>query len=243
MVGMAIRRLVLLASLTTALLPGAAFAEDSVPTAAPTAAPAEAPAAAPEPAAAPPAPAAPAAQATTASPPAAAPPEQAAPPKKATKRARKKREPLTWSGPVATFPSFRVLPDGRTRIVVRVNGNIDVGEARTDLRAVYLLKGVGTLARENRLPLITSYFRSPVTRVELVQQESGLGLVIDLREAAAPTFRMEPVPGGMELVVELPKPRETAAQLVGDAAREGAAQTSTSQRIGGQADTEPDSAP
>jgi hypothetical protein len=235
--GMALRRLALLASLAGALLPGAAFADDS----APAAPPAEAPAAAPEPITPAEPAAAPAPQVATET---AAPKQQTAPKKDTTRRSRKaRRQPLTWSGPVATLPSFRVLPDGRTRIVVRVSGNIDVGEARTDLRAVYLLRGVGTIARENRLPLLTSYFRSPVTRVELVQQDSGVGLVIDLREAAAPTFRVEAVPGGMELVVELPKPRETAAQLVGDAARERASEPSTSQRIGGQADTEPDTAP
>ncbi len=189
--GMALRRLVLLASLAGALLPGAAFADDS----APAAPPAEAPAATPEPVTPPEPAAAPASQVATE---AAAPKQQAAPKKDTTRRSRKaRRQPLTWSGPVATLPSFRVLPDGRTRIVVRVTGNIDVGEARTDLRAVYLLRGVGTIARENRLPLLTSYFRSPVTRVELVQQDSGVGLVIDLREAAAPTFRVEAVPGGM----------------------------------------------
>lgn len=229
---MALRRLALVLCAVATWIPGTAFAEDPAP---------------PAPTEAPPAPAAPAAPA----PPPAAPASAAAPdaaaeaaPRKAAKRARKPRhdERTKWSGPVATLPSFRVLPDGRTRIVVRVNGNIDVGEARTDLRAVYLLRGIGTLARENRLPLITSYFRSPVTRVELVQQESGLGLVIELREAALPTFRVEAVPGGAELVVELPRPKETAVQRVGDAAASAEGAT-TSQRIGGQADTESDAAP
>ncbi len=107
---------------------------------------------------------------------------------------------------MATYPSFRVLPDGRSQVVVRLSGKVDVSEAKGNLRAVYVLPNVGTTERTNRLPLLTSYFRSVVTRVELVQQDTGLGLVIEMREPAVPTYRVDVVPGGVELVVEFPKP-------------------------------------
>src|SRR5688572_11203795 len=43
--------------------------------------------------------------------------------------------------PVATFPGFRMLPDGGSRVFVQVSGKVGVAESKAEGRVVYRLKG------------------------------------------------------------------------------------------------------
>jgi hypothetical protein len=105
-----------------------------------------------------------------------------------------------------------MLADGTSRIVVRVNRKIDVEPRVAEGRVTYVLKGAGVPVRTNRLPLLTSFFRTPVARVEVVGADDGALLVVELREPATPTQRVEEVDGGIKLVVDVPPPAHGPAK-------------------------------
>ena len=111
----------------------------------------------------------------------------------------------TPSGPIATYPGFRVLQDGKSRVWVEVDRKVEVTEHKAQGQVVYRLKGASAPTRTNRLPLITGWFASPVGRVQLVDQGADLDLVIELRAAAEATHKILDTEGGMLLLVEFPK--------------------------------------
>jgi hypothetical protein len=107
--------------------------------------------------------------------------------------------------PEVTFPGFDVLPDGRSVVTVQVSGNTDVTEQKSEGRLVYFLRGVSVPEKVNRLPLVSTNFASQVARVEVQPADGGANVIIELREAAAPTHTLAKIDGGTLLTVVLPK--------------------------------------
>ncbi|WP_437552708.1 AMIN domain-containing protein [Sorangium sp. So ce327] len=122
-------------------------------------------------------------------------------------RARKPKKDAQASlagRPVATFPGFRMLPTGGSRVFVQIHGGkVDVAESKAAGRLVYRLKGAGAI-QTNRFPLVTSFFATPVTQVQLVGQGNDLDMVIDLRTQADATYRVLETDQGMVLQVDFP---------------------------------------
>ncbi|WP_437986309.1 hypothetical protein [Sorangium sp. So ce117] len=122
-------------------------------------------------------------------------------------RARKPKKDAQASlagRPVATFPGFRMLPTGGSRVFVQIHGGkVDVAESKAAGRVVYRLKGAGAI-QTNRFPLVTSFFATPVTQVQLVGQGNDLDMVIDLRTQADATYRVLETDQGMVLQVDFP---------------------------------------
>ena len=203
----------MLGALVAASLVPAASAQDA-PAPAATAAP-QAPAAAP----AAPASAAPAASGQPAAPPAVVPRPMSEQPqalrnagrRAPRRRAEKPRGPVT--GPVATFPGFKVLPDGTSRVFVEVSKKVDITEHKAQGRVTYRMKGVSAPIRTNRLPLLTGFFASPVGRVQLVEEGSDVDLVIELRAPSEAQHKVIASEGGIVLQVDFPK----AAGAIGPA--------------------------
>lgn len=148
------------------------------------------------------------AQATTAPAPAKAPAAAAGAPPAARQRpgrARKPKKADDLAGrPVATFPGFRMLPTGGSRVFVQIHGGkVDVAESKAAGRLVYRMKGAGAI-QTNRFPLVTAFFATPVTQVQLVDQGNDLDMVIDLRAQTEATYRVIETEQGVVIQVDFP---------------------------------------
>jgi hypothetical protein len=148
----------------------------------------------------------------------AAAPSAAARPKVAGKSAKRGAQQtkriqaaLASNTPIATLPAFRLLDDGSTRITVEVSRKVAVTEHKAQGRVVYSLAGVAVPGNNTRLPLPTGFFRTPVGRVEMVEQGGGSDLVIELREAVAPTYRVLDTPRGIVIQVDFLRPAGSSA--------------------------------
>jgi colicin import membrane protein len=113
--------------------------------------------------------------------------------------------------PAATFPGFRALEGGATRVSVELSEKAQISEMRSEGRIAYRIQGAVVPNRTNRLPLDTSYFKTPVARVQLVASDEDVDLVIELRQPATPKFRVIEGEGGVVLQVDFPPPAEGAA--------------------------------
>ena len=135
-----------------------------------------------------------------------------APAKPAKRAARKAKKRQAVKGPVANFPSFRVLPDGSSRINVEVTAKVIVAERKAEGRLAYRLKGTSVPVRTNLLPLETGFFKTPVARATLVEvDEEDVELVIELRQPSAATYKVVETDAGMILQVDFPAPAAQAA--------------------------------
>lgn len=169
--------------------------------AAPSTSPAQQPPAAPATAPAKPAPSPAPTPAATASKVAAAP---AAQPQRAPAR-KKKAKKVAPGTPIASYPGFRMLDGGGSRVLVSLTKKVSVTEHKAQGKLTYRIQGVQVPTRTNRLPLITTFFSTPVSRAELVERDGDVDLVIDLRAAATPQVRMIETDRGAELQVDFPK--------------------------------------
>jgi hypothetical protein len=129
------------------------------------------------------------------------------PPKRAAwVRGKRVRDLPVVSGlPIASFPGFSRLDDGKSRIFVEVGAKVDVAERRDPARIVYRLRGTAVTQATNALPLLTSYFSTPVERVQLVQDGGDVDVIIDLREPSEAAFQVVETPRGMVLWVDFPR--------------------------------------
>lgn len=174
----------------------------------------------------------------------------AAPAKARTKRARARLDPRKKHGKhgpgsaVVTFPGFRMLDGGASRVFVEVSKKVDIVESKTPARVSYRIKGAYAPTRTNRLPLITDFFRTPVGRVQLVEDGEDLELVIDLREPSEVEHRLVESEGGVVLQVDFS--RTTRVEAAPAEATDGAVKekapakrTTETTRIGGGAFGDP----
>lgn len=137
-------------------------------------------------------------------------------------------------GPIATFPAFRMMEGGGSRVFVGVNRKVTVTEHKAQGQIVYRLQGVSVSSRTNQLPLDTSFFATPVSRVRLLPQGEDLDLVIELRKAVDVQYKLEEQRDGVVLSVDFPK----FELLATDAPAPGAPKISTeTRRLGGGRDS------
>lgn len=108
--------------------------------------------------------------------------------------------------PTITYPSFQVLPDGRSVVTVTTTGaNTPLTEQKAEGRLVYFVAGVNVPYKVNRLPLETGNFATQVTRVTVSSAPGGATVVIDLREPSTATYTTSKVEGGTQISITLPK--------------------------------------
>jgi hypothetical protein len=133
--------------------------------------------------------------------------DQAAPRKQAVAKPRgkdKAKRKRTAGGPIAMSPGFAMLQGGKSRIFVEVSQKVDVTEQKAQGRIVYRIKGASVPLRNNRLPLLTGFFPTPVMDVRLVEQDNDVDLVIHLRQASTVEHRIVASEGGMVVQVDFP---------------------------------------
>jgi hypothetical protein len=106
---------------------------------------------------------------------------------------------------VATFPGFRLLPDGKSRIYVELTKAVAVDERRAAGVLVYVIHDARVPVRNNRNALITTHFPTPVGRARLLTAGRDVELLIDLRQAASATHKVVAGEnGGARLEVDFP---------------------------------------
>jgi len=117
--------------------------------------------------------------------------------KKSKKRGRAKGEARPRpDAAVATFPGFRLLPDGRSRIYVELSKSVTVDEHPSAQALTFTLHDAQVLVKNNKNPLITTHFATPVSRARLVPAGADVNLVLDLRKAANATHQVVPGDNG-----------------------------------------------
>lgn len=95
-------------------------------------------------------------------------------------------------GPVATLPGFEMRPDGGSRVFVQLSQEVQVEERKAAGSVTYILKGTHVAVWNNTNALVTVHFDTPVSRARLVPHGNDTWLVIDLRAAAAPAWKVTP---------------------------------------------------
>jgi hypothetical protein len=110
------------------------------------------------------------------------------------------------TGPVATFPGYHALPDGRTQVYVEITSAVAVAESTAPGAITYRLKGARVTVRNNKNALITTHFpATPVARARLVPADNDLNLIIELRANVTATYRIVSSEAGTaRLEVEFP---------------------------------------
>lgn len=125
---------------------------------------------------------------------------------KPAKRWAKKRKKVDPNAPLATYPGFRMLKDGRSEVWVQISKKVSITPSVAAGHATFVLAGVDVGIRNNTNPLVTEYFDTPLARARLKRMDGGAQLVLELREAVSPTHRVVDGPAGtMILYVDLPK--------------------------------------
>lgn len=124
----------------------------------------------------------------------------------------KKKKTKEWLGPVANYPGFQMLDGGGSRVLLEIDRHVDVSESKSQGRLVYHMRGVQAPTRTNRLPLLTGFFATPVSRIQVVEDEKGgdVDLVIELRQASESTFHARDTDNGMVIQVDFPKVESVA---------------------------------
>lgn len=143
-------------------------------------------------------------------------------PAKASPRPRRRVKataPIVAPGtPIATYPSFRLLDDGTSRVTLEVTRKVAVTEHKAKGRVVYSFAGAAVPVSNTRLALPTGFFHTPVERIEAAAQGNGVDLVIELREDVQPTFRILDTPRGSSVLqVDFPRAAGDAAPPAAEA--------------------------
>lgn len=169
---------------------------------------AESPSPSPSPAPAPQAPPAAAPAPTPAPSPKAAAPAKIAAKKaaKPKKRGAKKIESIPPGSPIAGVPAFRVLDDGSSRIFLKITGKPSISERRAPGQLGIVLPGVYIPSRIEQLPLDTSFFATPVSKVRLMGDGGNAMLSIEMKRPAEPTVKVENQSDGIVILIDFPKP-------------------------------------
>jgi hypothetical protein len=133
--------------------------------------------------------------------------QPAAPAKKVTRHAKAARaKQQSFEGPMALWPGFRMLPGGGSQVVVLLNQTVQPQLIKTQSTLSFVLPGFHVPVTNNRRPLLTHFFNTPVADARLVQDKQDVRLVIDLRAVVEPKITVAAAPGGksFELQVDFP---------------------------------------
>lgn len=127
-----------------------------------------------------------------------------------------------------TWPGFKMNLDGTSRVFVQTTSAVSPQTESAAGQFVLTFANCGVAGANNRLPLETRFFNTPVTRVEVKEERGAVKIVMTLRAGVQPRVSSEAASSGFFFVyidfpagnyVDVPKPAEPKAQ----AAPQGAA--------------------
>lgn len=125
---------------------------------------------------------------------------------KTKKRGAKQPEMIPPGSSIAGVPAFRVLEDGSSRVFLRISGKPSISERKAPGQLAVILPGVYVPSRIEQLPLDTSFFATPVSKVRLVGEGANAMLSIELKRPSEPTLRVENQSDGIVILIDFPKP-------------------------------------
>jgi hypothetical protein len=102
--------------------------------------------------------------------------------------------------PAITWPGFQAMPDGSSRVFVQVTTQVDVSAASVNGKIVVDLGNVAIVGKTNRFPLITKFFNTPVTQVEVKRANKRTTLVLSMRAQVEPRISHEQAKSGFHFV-------------------------------------------
>lgn len=106
------------------------------------------------------------------------------------------------SGPVLmTWPGFQARPDGASRFFLQTTGPVQVEQKHEDGRFVVVLKGCRLHLRNNRRPLETRYFNTPVSSARIERRGRDLAFVMSLRADVTPVVSTQSGANGYNFVL------------------------------------------
>jgi len=100
---------------------------------------------------------------------------------------------------VITWPGFQVAGQG-SRIFIQTSRPVSVQESRGPSRLIYRLPNSVISTRNNRNPLVTSHFNTPVATAFLRRAGRDVELVIVLRAEVSPSVTNSPGDNGLQFV-------------------------------------------
>lgn len=99
-----------------------------------------------------------------------------------------------------TWPGFQQRPDGASRFFLQTTAPVQIEERAEANRFVLVLKDTGLHLRNNRRPLETRYFNTPVRKADIERRGRDLAFVLDLRAQVRPVVSQEAAENGYNFV-------------------------------------------
>ncbi|MCP4604290.1 MAG: hypothetical protein GY847_27845 [Proteobacteria bacterium] len=90
------------------------------------------------------------------------------------------------SGTWVTWPGFFMLEDGGSRFFLQTTVSVDYTTEKKKKRLILKLKNTKVYLSNNRNPLVTEHFNTPVTRIYLKKRRKRVDLVIELKVDSSP---------------------------------------------------------
>jgi hypothetical protein len=100
----------------------------------------------------------------------------------------------------AVMSGFEKLDDGSTRVFVELTKPVTFETRKSRQTLTYVLKNAHVARANNRNPLVTSHFKTPVTSARLSVHGRDLWFVIGLRADVTPTATMEKTTKGTSVL-------------------------------------------
>ena len=88
--------------------------------------------------------------------------------------------PGTW----VTWPGFIMLPDGSSRVFLQTTKPLEYKRNDKQKRTTLTLKGAEVFLKNNRNPLVTIHFNTPVRRAYLKPRKGSVEFVLEMKVAA-----------------------------------------------------------
>ncbi|MCA9582042.1 MAG: hypothetical protein KC416_09630 [Myxococcales bacterium] len=106
---------------------------------------------------------------------------------------------ITWSG-------FQRMADGGTRVFLQVTAEVTPESGWKKDKFVVTLPGTKVYLRNNRLPLDTRFFNTPVNNTKIRRHKKDTVVELTMRKKVAPTVRYSHGQGGYWFIfLEFPK--------------------------------------
>ena len=119
---------------------------------------------------------------------------------------RRRMTQTATTGPVAMASGLRMTPGGGAQIFVQLSQNISPHPLRAAGSLTYVFAGFHVPVHNNRHPLETQYFNTPVSDARLVQDKDSVRFVVLLRTAVDPTQHTVEVEPGKTWELQLDFP-------------------------------------
>ena len=95
-----------------------------------------------------------------------------------------KNKPGSW----VTWPGFRARYDGASQIFLQTTGPIQYTVSETKKKIIFKLENTKVHLSNNRNPLVTTHFNTPLKRAYLKKRKKHLELILELKQEC--TFQL-----------------------------------------------------